>query len=71
MTRACSTAPDILQAVRAAFIVKGETLAAWCRENNVDHSWAWRVLRGHHSGPASDALWERVTRSAFSGARAA
>lgn len=54
----CNT--DKLAQVRAGFIVQGTTLAQWCRNNGVDPSWAWKVLKGEHLGQRSLALRRRL-----------
>lgn len=60
MARASQAQPNILQAVRAAFILNGTTLGAWCRENNVDPARAWRTLQGKNIGPVSEMLRARI-----------
>ena len=60
MARAFPAQPNILQAVRAAFIMNGTTLGAWCRANRIDPGRAWRVLQGVTTGPKSDQLRARI-----------
>lgn len=60
MARDCPARPNILQAVRAAFILNGTTLAAWCRENGVDPARAWRALQGKGGGNATHELRARI-----------
>lgn len=60
MARDCPARPNILQAVRAAFILNGTTLGAWCRENRVDPARAWRALQGKGGGTATHELRARI-----------
>lgn len=60
MARDCPAIPNILQAVRAAFIMRGTTLGAWCRTNGVDPARAWRALQGKGGGTQTHKLRERI-----------
>lgn len=60
MAKASRAQPDILQAVRAAFILNGSSLGAWCRENEIDPARAWRALQGKNVGPVSERLRARI-----------
>jgi hypothetical protein len=57
--------PNILQVVRASFIMQGSSLGRWCRENDVEPGWAWRVLQGKHDGPAANTLRDRLVSASM------
>ncbi len=42
---------ELLHKVKAHFVGKGSTLAAWCRDNKVDQSHARQALLGSWDGP--------------------
>lgn len=48
MTQAASREDDHLAVARAGFLIQGTTLTHYCRENGIDPSWAWKVLKGEH-----------------------
>ena len=50
--------------VRAAFVMKGTTLHAWCGENGVDPAHAYKALIGQWRGPAGHALVARIKAAA-------
>lgn len=47
---------DLLLKVKAHFVGKGTTLAAWCRDNKVDQSHARQALLGSWDGPRGRAV---------------
>lgn len=47
---------ELLLKVKAHFVGKGTTLAAWCRENKVDQSHARQALIGSWDGPRGKAV---------------
>ncbi len=58
MSRPHRRTTDVLPEVRAAFILKGTTLTAWCRQNGLKPQWAWNILQGRHLGAVS-LSWRR------------
>jgi len=50
--------------VRAAFVMKGTPLHAWCGENGVDPAPAYKALTGGWKIPAGRALVERLKAAA-------
>lgn len=60
MTNSNAAQPDILQAVRAAFVANGSSLGEWCRLNKIDAARAWRALQGKSAGPKALALRARI-----------
>lgn len=58
------TIPDNLEdrhrMVRAGFILKGTSLAAWCRENGVKHQNAHKAIIGTWTGPKAKSLLTRI-----------
>jgi hypothetical protein len=58
------TGNALRHAVRAGFLIKGTTLADWCRENGIEPSWAFQVLDGRRDGPAARRLLRRLSRAA-------
>lgn len=54
---------DDLARVRAAFILQGTTLKAWCRQAGVDASYAHKVLAGQNAGPKAKALKTRIVKA--------
>lgn len=55
---------QLLRRAMAGFVLKGTSLAAWCRENNVDKSAARHALLGSWDGPKSRQLRDRLVRAA-------
>lgn len=58
-TPPASRAPSALYVrVRAAFVARGSSLAAWCRANDVHRQYARAVLLHERDGPAArDLRW--------------
>lgn len=54
---------DLLRQVRAAFIVQGTTMKAWCRENGVHLSNVRNCLTGSWNGPRGKAMRQRVLKA--------
>lgn len=56
---------SLYRAVRAAFALKGTDLGTWCKKNGVrTRAWARSALRGTRTGPAAQALRERIVKDA-------
>ena len=60
---AVSPSNTLLRNVRAAFVMRGETLHSWCQKNNVDWSYAHGALTGKNDFPKAKALRLRVLRA--------
>lgn len=60
---------DLAAQVRAAFVARHTTLAAWCRQHGIDRSAARQALYGTWDGPKGRALRARILKAA--GVRAA
>jgi hypothetical protein len=58
-----SPSDTLLRQVRAAFVVRGETLHSWCQKNSVDWSYAHGALTGKNDFPKAKALRLRVLRA--------
>jgi len=56
--------PELFQRVRAAFVARHTSLAAWCAENGVYRQNAARALKGQSRGKAALALAIRVAHAA-------
>lgn len=54
---------DDLAKVKAAFILQGTTLKAWCRRAGIDASYAHKVLAGQNTGPKAKALKTRIVEA--------
>lgn len=53
---------QLAREVRAAFILKGTTLKAWCRANNTHFSNARNCLVGSWDGPAARKMRARLIK---------
>lgn len=62
---------DLHRTVRAAFIARGTSLKAWCRENEVSFSNARDALIGRWNGPKGKAMRARIVRASVKAQRAA
>lgn len=51
---------ELTQEVRAGFIKQGTSLAAYCRDNNIDSSNVYKALRGKWNGKKSQALIKKL-----------
>lgn len=58
-----SPSETLLRQVRAAFVVRGETLHSWCQKNNVDWSYAHGALTGKNDFQKAKELRLRVLRA--------
>lgn len=58
------TEGDLYQAVRAAFMLKGTSLAQWCKENNVLLETARQTLAGLRRNSEAIELRQRLMRAA-------
>lgn len=56
--------PPLLNRVRAAFVGRGTSLNAWCRENGITYEWSRQCLLGIRSGEAARRMVEKITREA-------
>lgn len=63
ITAAPKGSDNLLLLVRAAFVLHGTTLGAWCRENCVDRAHAHRVLRGITDGERARDLRHRIVKA--------
>jgi hypothetical protein len=61
---AVSPSNTLLRKVRAAFVIRGETLHAWCKENNVDWSYAHGALTGKNDFLKAKELRQRILLAA-------
>ncbi len=57
------TGEQLYRHVKAGFIVKGTSLAAWCRENRVNPTNARAALMGSWSGPSAKSLCVKLLRA--------
>lgn len=55
--------PELNAQVRAAFVLSGTSLNAWCRANGEHRQNAWQVLTGLRKGPAAQELLGRLLRA--------
>lgn len=55
---------DLLRKIKASFILRGTTMAAWCRENGVNPPNAREAVMGTWDGPAGRALRGRLCQVA-------
>lgn len=53
-----------LNVVRAAFVLNGTSLAAWCRENGVVRRTAEQAINGSNRSDNARLLAERIHRAA-------
>jgi hypothetical protein len=53
-----------MQQVRAAFILRGTTFTAWCREQAIEPSLVRQAIYGTWAGPKGRAVKARVLRAA-------
>lgn len=58
------TTPTLASSVKAAFVLRSTSLAAWCRANQIDPSWASQCLSGKRTGPKARAMRDRVVEAA-------
>lgn len=56
--------PDLLNAVKAAFVRRGTTFNAWCREHAVHRGNANVALLGGWRGPGAKKLVKRIIKAA-------
>ena len=56
--------PELLIEVRAAFVRKGTSLAAWCAANNHHRQNATAALKGQWTGPTAATLVAKVVEAA-------
>jgi len=47
---------ELLNQVKAGFVRQGTTLAAYCRDNNIDGGNVYRLLRGDWNGKKAKAI---------------
>lgn len=60
---AVSPGNTLLRNVRAAFVMRGETLHSWCQKNNVDWSYAHGTLTGKNDFLKAKELRQRILRA--------
>ncbi len=56
--------PDLIKSVRAAFILRDQTLGRWCRENGLSLTHARMSLIGAWNGPKGRAFRLRILEAA-------
>lgn len=61
---AVSPSNTLLRNVRAAFVMRGETLHAWCQRSNVDWSYAHGTLTGKNNFTKAKELRQRILLAA-------
>ena len=49
--------------IRASFVAKGTSLAAWCNAHGVKHQNAHKALMGTWTGPKATALVTEILRT--------
>jgi hypothetical protein len=64
LANAVSPGNTLLHNVRAAFVMRGETLHAWCQNNKVDWSYAHGTLTGKNDFHKAKELRQRILRAA-------
>ncbi|MGH9856709.1 MAG: hypothetical protein ACRD4B_02580 [Acidobacteriota bacterium] len=62
--RELKSGEPLYRQVRAGFILRGTTLAGWCRENGVTRQYAEQCLHGLSVGAAAQKLSGRIARAA-------
>lgn len=58
------TEGDLYSTVRAAFMMKGTSLAQWCKDNEVLLETARQTLAGLRRGKDAETLRQRIMRDA-------
>jgi len=56
--------PEQYRAVKAAFVLRGSSLNAWCRSEGVAQQNVRRAFTGAWSGPTAERLISRVKQAA-------
>ena len=51
---------ELQRRVRAAFILRGTTLAEWCAGNRVSRQFVYQALVGKRHGPTAKALRDQI-----------
>jgi hypothetical protein len=59
-----SPGDTLLRTVRAAFVMRGDTLHAWCRRNSVDWSYAHGTLTGKNKFLKAQELRQQILTAA-------
>lgn len=54
---------ELYNQVRAGFIIKGDTLSVWCRENGISPTNAKQCLMGSWDGPKAKTLRKRIIKA--------
>lgn len=54
---------ELLKAVRAAFVMQGTSLHAWCSKQGVHRQNVSKALTGSWSGPKATALVQEVVKA--------
>ena len=58
---------ELLRIVRAGFVARGTSLAAWCRNESVSRQYATKVLKGAGGGPKARTLRARLVSESGAG----
>lgn len=53
---------ELYRIVRAKFLLRGTSLAQWCKERNIRRQWAELVLTEKRKGPAAIELKTRIMK---------
>jgi hypothetical protein len=61
------TTVDIAPQVRAGFVLRGTSLRAWCRANDIDPGYAHKVLAGKTQGPKALKLRAKLFEASQGG----
>ncbi len=61
------TSQNLVNVIRASFVLQGTTLKKFCRENGIDDSNIYNYLRGDINSAKAIAARELVIKSAMSG----
>lgn len=64
MSQVNAAGRELLARVRAGFIIKGTTLAQWCRSQGIHPSAARQAIYGTWGGPKGRAVRERILAAA-------
>lgn len=54
---------DLMNLIRSGFILKGKTMAGWCRENAICPVTARYAVVGKRNGPKAQALRARLIKA--------
>lgn len=58
-----SPGQELLDAVKAGFVLQGKTMAGWCKENAICRINARTALLGNRNGPKAIALRKQIVEA--------